>query len=646
MDSFRNLSVRVKLYLLVLVLGLGFLAFGLTAHRTVELLRVNGPYYARIVQGKDLIADVLPPPEYLIESYLLVLQLTSEDDPRVRDKLRARIGKLRAEYEQRHSYWVQELAPSDMKDALVVRSYEPGRRFFELYDRELGPLSTAGDLGGARRLALGAMKDEYESHRRAVDEVVTLATAQNERVERDAASVATIERWKLVAIGFAVLGLAALLGMLAARQICDPLSRAVRSIEALARGDTACDADYDSEDELGAVTRACRKLRAAITGVAEQTNSLIAAAREGRLSARGETSRFEGVYAELVCSANSMLQAVAAPIGEAAATLEMVAIGDLSARMVGGYQGEYQVIKSSLNTALESLTLAFDQVKATTERIEVASEQVSTSGSGVAGGASQQAASLEEVASSLQRLTEMTARGASSADETRKRTEMAREGTERGLASMRQLSRAMEGIKERADETARVVKTIDEIASQTNLLALNAAVEAARAGEAGRGFAVVAEEVRSLALRSANAARSTSDMIQASVTSAEAGVALNRDVENMLADIHARITEIHGAMCELASSSAEQSQNLLRVSGAVERVSEVTQGYAGASEQFSGTAGSLMNEMHLLRAVVDGFQTSPRAALPAPSAELSPTPATSGVMPVEADLFFDDVAAG
>jgi methyl-accepting chemotaxis protein len=646
MDSFRNMSVRVKLYVLVMVFGLGFLAFGLTAHRTVELLRVNGPYYARIVQGKDLIADVLPPPEYLIESYLLVLQLTSEDDSRVRDRLRARIVKLREEYEQRHSYWVQELTPSDMKDTLVVRSYEPGRRFFDLYDRELVPLLAAGDLTAARRLALGAMKDEYETHRTAVDEVVTLATAQNERVEKDAASVATIESWKLVAIGCAVLGLAALLGMLASRQICDPLSRAVRSIEALARGDTACEVDYDSEDEVGAVTRACRKLRDAITGVAEQTQSLIGAAREGRLSARGETARFEGVYADLVCSANSMLQAVAAPIGEAAATLERVATGDLSARMVGGYRGEYQVIKNSLNTALESLTSAFDQVKATTERVEAASEQVSTSGSGVASGASQQAASLEEVATSLQRLTEMTARGASRADETRKRTEMAREGTERGLTSMRQLSRAMEGIKERADETARVVKTIDEIASQTNLLALNAAVEAARAGEAGRGFAVVAEEVRSLALRSANAARSTSDMIQASVTSAEAGVALNRDVENMLADIHARITEIHGAMCELASSSAEQSQNLLRVSGAVERVSEVTQGYAGASEQFSGTAGSLMSEMHVLRAVVDGFQTSQRAALPAPPAELSPPPAASGVMPVEADLFFDDVAVG
>ena len=170
MTVFKNLSVRFKLYCLVGVFAVGFLGFGLSASRTLEQVKVNGPYYARIVQGKDLIADVLPPPEYLIESYLIVLQMANETDRQALDGLVNRSRTLRSDYEARHEYWVKELPPSAMKDALVRRSYQPAQEFFKAYDSDFLPKILAGDRAGANEVVTGVLKEKYAAHRAAVDE--------------------------------------------------------------------------------------------------------------------------------------------------------------------------------------------------------------------------------------------------------------------------------------------------------------------------------------------------------------------------------------------------------------------------------------------------------------------------------------------
>jgi methyl-accepting chemotaxis protein len=151
-----------------------------------------------------------------------------------------------------------------------------------------------------------------------------------------------------------------------------------------------------------------------------------------------------------------------------------------------------------------------------------------------------------------------------------------RAAADRGVASMDRLSRAVDRIKVSANETAKIVKTIDAIAFQTNLLALNAAVEAARAGDAGKGFSVVAEELRSLATRSAESARSSARLIDESVRNADDGVALNREVLEHLAAISGQIDLVRDVTIELASAAEQQSQGIEQIATAVEHVNDVT----------------------------------------------------------------------
>ena len=179
---------------------------------------------------------------------------------------------------------------------------------------------------------------------------------------------------------------------------------------------------------------------------------------------------------------------------------------------------------------------------------------------------------------------------------------------------MQQMSEAMIRIKNNADETAKIVKTIDEIAFQTNLLALNAAVEAARAGEAGDGFAVVAEEVRSLAQRSAEAARSTAAMIEAAVESAEQGVQLNDVVSSSFAGIATQVNQVEEAVSIIADYARSQRQAVESINASVSQMSAGTQAAASTTEQSAAAAVELSGQAQEMRSMVSQFKLQRRRA--------------------------------
>ncbi|MEN6308349.1 MAG: Cache 3/Cache 2 fusion domain-containing protein [Anaerohalosphaeraceae bacterium] len=239
------------------------------------------------------------------------------------------------------------------------------------------------------------------------------------------------------------------------------------------------------------------------------------------------------------------------------------------------------------------------------EQLSSASEQISSASQSLAQGATEQAAGLEETSSSLEEMSSMTKQNAANATQANTLAAEARKAANNGTDSMKRMANAITDIRKSSDETAKIIKVIDEIAFQTNLLALNAAVEAARAGEAGKGFAVVAEEVRNLAMRSAEAAKNTTNLIEQSVNNSRNGVEICSEVQKVLDEIVSGITKTTDLVGEIAAASKEQAQGVDQINTAVSQMDKVTQQNAANAEESASASQELNNQASLLKHVVN-----------------------------------------
>jgi methyl-accepting chemotaxis protein len=226
----------------------------------------------------------------------------------------------------------------------------------------------------------------------------------------------------------------------------------------------------------------------------------------------------------------------------------------------------------------------------------------------VSKGASSQAGALEETTTALEEISNVARSNAENAQLALKTANETRSAAEQGASQMKRLTEAMNAMLASGDDVTRIIKTIDEIAFQTNILALNAAIEAARAGEAGSGFAVVAEEVRSLAQRSAQAARETTEKITATGVRTNAGSGITTEVAQTLDGILAKARDVEGLVNQIAEASREQNAGIARISTAVHDIGQVTERNSASAEQTAASAHALEDRALALRAAVDDLQ--------------------------------------
>jgi methyl-accepting chemotaxis protein len=251
MWTLRDWSIKARLAFLVTVCVVGLISVALFAYRTLVLVKVHGPLYTQIVQGKDIIADVLPPPESIVEAYLLVLQMVEATEQQDVSQLVTRSHNLRQEYEQRHSFWETELPNGPLRDALVERSYAPAMRFFHARDTEFLPAILRGDIEQARLIIRDFLHPAYEQHRKAIDTVVTMATARNDEVEQIAIADTQTRTTIFLALTVVVIAWVAALGRYIADGIVEPLQRTVDTLGMLSRGDLTHKLVVTSQDEVG-----------------------------------------------------------------------------------------------------------------------------------------------------------------------------------------------------------------------------------------------------------------------------------------------------------------------------------------------------------------------------------------------------------
>jgi len=454
-------SLLAKMSTAVAVFVVVLLGFGLYSNHTRTQVQVGGPYYTQIVLSKDLVADILPPPAYIIEAYLLSFQIANTTDSRDRDELLARLEQTEKEFGERQQVWRKVLPESRMKAALVEDSAKNADAFFKLVHERFIPSIKAGDLDTARQLASREMRDAYTQHRRYIDEVVKLAMQFG----------------------------------------------------------------TDREEEARSAVR-------------------------------------QGTIYEITLGLCGLVAGIL-----------------LSGAIVRG-----------LNRTLKQIAVSLDKGA---KQTSASAAQVSISSQSLAEGASAQAASLEETSASLEEMAAMTKHNADHALQAKDVSHRTSAAADTGVADMNAMKQAMDAIKASSNDISNIIKTIDEIAFQTNILALNAAVEAARAGEAGAGFAVVAEEVRSLALRSAQSAKETATKIEDSMKRSERGVEISERVAKSLGEIFERARQMDTLVAEIATASQEQTQGISQLNLAVSQMDKVTQSNAATAQETATAAEEL-----------------------------------------------------
>ncbi|AOL19772.1 methyl-accepting chemotaxis protein [Xanthomonas campestris pv. olitorii] len=358
--------------------------------------------------------------------------------------------------------------------------------------------------------------------------------------------------------------------------------------------------------------------------VEEEVARIVRAAASGDMSGRVETDGKQGFFLQLAQQLNGLLDANAGSLEQISTLLSALSRGDLTVRMHGEFSGVFAQMRDDANATAEQLADIVGRIKMSSTAINSAAGEIASGNSDLSHRTEQQAANLEETAASMEELTSTVKQNAESARQANQLAIGATGVASQGGEVVSQVVTTMSGIEASSKKIADIISVIDGIAFQTNILALNAAVEAARAGEQGRGFAVVASEVRTLAQRSAGAAKEIKGLIDDSVHKVAEGSALVRKAGATMADIVASVQRVTDIMGEISAASQEQSSGIEQVNQTITQMDETTQQNAALVEEATAAARSMEEQAGHLAEAVSVFKLDDSAAQAPQSARVRP----------------------
>jgi len=371
--------------------------------------------------------------------------------------------------------------------------------------------------------------------------------------------------------------------------------------------------------EKAAMTQTVDAVKASLSAINAEIKRLAGAAATGDFSQRGDADSYQYDFREMVAGLNTLMETTDENLSEVSNLLQAIARGDLSVRMQGDFHGVFARMRDDANATVAQLTDIVGRIQQASSAINTAAGEIASGNADLSQRTEQQAANLEETAASMEELTSTVRQNADSARQANQLAVSAAAVASQGGQVVSEVVDTMRDIEGSSRKIGEIISVIDGISFQTNILALNAAVEAARAGEQGRGFAVVASEVRTLAQRSATAAKEIKGLIEASVDRVADGSRLVNQAGTTMGEIVTSVQRVTDIMAEISAASQEQSAGIEQVNQTITQMDETTQQNAALVEEASAAARSMEEQAQGLAEAVSVFQLNNESSnTPAP----------------------------
>lgn len=569
-----NIRVRTKILTIILLFVLAMSIVALLAIRETNKIVVTGPIYSRIAMNKDLVADILPPPLFIIEAYATALRLGQEKDAQKVALLLAHLQKLRTDFEDRLSYWQAPPLTSSIRGKLAGEVVSSARELLQIIFDRIIPAVQSNKDDQVKTLIRESLSPKFDTHKAAIDALAQLAVTEVAASEEHAASAIRFVHVIVPIIAIGVILLAVCFAMIVSRHITIPLKKLLVFAGHITDGRLDEDININQHDEVG-------ELAAKLQEMLQRLKSLLQESAEATAHAnrQAEQATIHARDAQDASDQARQKQNIMRSTAE-----------DLS-RIVTSLSASTGTLSAHIDTSNHDSWMQLEQIEQTGHSMNALNIAISD-----------------------------VTRNALSTAET---TESARKNAENGVVLVGQvvtvssqlqmksiaMKESMADLESKAHGIGQILNVISDIADQTNLLALNAAIEAARAGDAGRGFAVVADEVRKLAEKTMaatdqvgtaihdiqNGTRENMDNVDMTVQTIDQVTAIAKESGAALDRIAKLVSTASEEMRSIAKESETQSESSARINHALEDVRKISNRTAEAMQQ-SQTAITVLAE--------------------------------------------------